>query len=191
MLPLWLFVGLFAAVLGSQASKAKGDTMPKKTKIPLKEEILRSARKWAEARNLPLEWVLATIMLESSGKPNVVGDSGKSYGLMQIHVPAHGPRLAKHGITDFAQLFDVDTNIKIGTEIMRDFLDIIVKLKAAKKWPNDLPEEDLIRVAFKGGKGAVTAVLSGSEPYKNFREKQAIWHDRLKRASEMSGPLVT
>ncbi len=164
--------------------------MPKAKRKPLTEEIIRTARKWAEARKLPVEWVLATIMMESEGQPGVIGDSGNSYGLMQIHVPAHGPRLAKHGITDPKQLFDIDTNIKIGTEIMRDFLDIVRKTRAQKTWARDLPDSDLIRIAFKGGKLAVMAALSGKEPYKNFAAAQAKWHDRLERAATMAGPLV-
>ena len=57
-----------------------------------------AANEWAAWYRVPLEWVLATIIVESGGKPNVRGDAdGRSLGLMQVNVIAHAAELAQGG----------------------------------------------------------------------------------------------
>jgi hypothetical protein len=80
------------------------------------------AAKWAARYEIPLQWILATILAESSGNPNEVGDyhvlpEGASVGLMQVNVSAHGSEMAAQGVTR-AMMFNPDTNIEWGTKIL-------------------------------------------------------------------------
>lgn len=80
------------------------------------------AAKWAAYYEVPLQWVLATILAESGGNPNSVGDyhidpQGASIGLMQVNAVAHRDELAREGLTRDS-LFNPDTNIKWGTMIL-------------------------------------------------------------------------
>lgn len=193
MIPFWIFFGILAALFGSKQAQAKAQakgrySLPSVTKLTT--EIKASAKKWAAARNLPLDWVLATILIESGGNAGITGDGGKSYGLMQINTAVHTARLAKHGYTP-QDMFVVDRNIELGTEIMAEFRQGLKKLLAAKSWPGSYEERDLIRIAYKGGLGTAIKALKGLEPYKGYSVKTQMWHDLLDRVSTMSGPLVS
>jgi hypothetical protein len=85
------------------------------------------AVKWAAFYGVPAQWVLATILAESGGNPNAVGDyhvdpQGASIGLMQINTTAHGSALAAQGLSR-QSLFDPDINIQWGTKILRKCVD--------------------------------------------------------------------
>lgn len=188
MIPFWLFFGILAALLGSKTAQAKGVSLPSVGKLT--SEIKASARKWAAARNLPLDWVLATILIESGGNPGAIGDGGKSYGLMQVNTAVQTDRITKHGYAP-SDMFAVDRNIEIGTEIMADFRQGLKKLLASRSWPGSYEDRDLIRIAYKGGLGTAIRALKGLEPYKNYQAKTKVWHDLLDRVSSVSGPLVS
>lgn len=88
----------------------------------IRPEFVALADKWARAYNVPLQWVLATILSESNGNPNTVGDyhvdpQGASIGLMQVNAVAHGDELARAGLTR-ESLFNPDINIQWGTMIL-------------------------------------------------------------------------
>ncbi len=88
----------------------------------IRPEFVALADKWARAYGLPLQWVLATILSESNGNPNTVGDyhvdpQGASIGLMQVNVVAHADELARAGLTR-ADMFNPDINIQWGTMIL-------------------------------------------------------------------------
>jgi hypothetical protein len=88
----------------------------------IRPEFVALAAKWAAAYQLPLQWVLATILSESGGNPNTVGDyhvdpQGASIGLMQVNVVAHRDELARAGLTR-ADMFNPDINIQWGTMIL-------------------------------------------------------------------------
>jgi hypothetical protein len=93
----------------------------------IRPEFVALAAKWAAYYNVPLQWVLATILAESGGNPNAVGDyhvlpEGASIGLMQVNWRAHGPSLQKQGYMR-ESLFNPDLNIQWGTKILRSCVD--------------------------------------------------------------------
>ena len=63
--------------------------------------------------------IAAHIWTESRGREDALGDAGNSYGLMQIHTPAH-PKFAA-----FPEevRFDPDANIGYGSELLATLLD--------------------------------------------------------------------
>lgn len=83
------------------------------------EEYSALINKWASTYGVPVSWVKAVIMTESSGNPDAyraepaIGDA--SYGLMQLLY-----RTAKGlGYTgDPSGLYDPDTNIQLGTKLI-------------------------------------------------------------------------
>ncbi len=71
-----------------------------------------SAAKWGQhfGVRIPVEWVLAMIMAESSGDPRAVGDNGRSRGLLQVL----DTTAAEMGLADPRRLFDPATGIDYG-----------------------------------------------------------------------------
>ena len=61
-------------------------TIPKQ----LTPQIIQSARNWSQARGIPLQEVLATILVESSGNPRAWANKANedSRGLMQVNIHA-------------------------------------------------------------------------------------------------------
>lgn len=107
-------------ILASARARAGGGPLPVVPNI--RPEFVALAAKWAAAYNLPLQWVLATILSESNGNPNTVGDyhvdpQGASIGLMQVNVVAHRDELARAGLTR-NDMFNPDINIQWGTMIL-------------------------------------------------------------------------
>lgn len=93
----------------------------------LHPQYVALAAKWASFYDIPLQWVLATILAESGGNANAVGDyhvdpQGASIGLMQVNSTAHGSALAAQGLSR-QSLFDPDINIQWGTKILRKCVD--------------------------------------------------------------------
>ena len=101
------------------------------------------ADKAARANGVPLEWVLATIIVESKGKPGVRGDAdGRSVGLMQVNVVAHAKDVT------LAQMLDPAQNIAWGTRYLAQFKDDVLKALGGRAPPAALDE--LTRLAYKG-----------------------------------------
>jgi hypothetical protein len=151
----------------------------------LKPEYVTMARKWAAARGLPLSWVLATILNESSGNPQAIGDQGRSYGLMQVNHTAHPDRLARYGIAKEG-LFDPETNIRMGTEIMREFYDSLIKALAGRKPPADIGV--LVRLMYRGPALVLKAIRENPprDPTPTFpggSESAVAWANALNRVS--------
>jgi hypothetical protein len=61
-------------------------------------------------------WLSCVIRRESNGQAGAVGDRGTSYGLTQIHVPAHRPLLREMGLRP-ADLKNGRTNLKVARKI--------------------------------------------------------------------------
>jgi Transglycosylase SLT domain len=76
------------------------------------EEAVRDANRKHPGAHITKNYVLATIMRESSGNPNAEGDGGTSLGLMQIN-DAHG--LSR------ADRFDPETSIRFATNLMAGY----------------------------------------------------------------------
>ncbi len=120
------------------------------------------ADKWAKRRGLPLNWVLATILVESGGKPNVAGDAdGRSAGLMQVNTVAHADEMARAGVTR-AQMFQPATNVEWGTKYMREFRDKVLMALGGRTPP--LPIDYIVRLAYKGPETVYGVLRRGGNP---------------------------
>lgn len=145
---------------------------------------VKLAAKWADFYELPLQWVLATILAESGGKPNTVGDyhvlpEGASIGLMQINVHAHGPDMAKLGVTR-EMLFDPDINIQWGTKILRKCVDRVVN--ALRGRPGDVALFSRLCYTGVNTPGAITA---GNDPLScpSCAQSTKNWDARMRQAA--------
>jgi hypothetical protein len=67
--------------------------------------------------------IMAVCERESCCTANIMGDNGKAYGIMQIQVRWVQDKLAAHGYTNETMLY-AQPNIVIGTEILKDYLDM-------------------------------------------------------------------
>lgn len=125
-------------------------------------QAVASAWKYSLRRGLPFRWVLATIMVESGGNPNSVGDAGgRSKGLMQVNTVAHAKELAQAGVRP-EDLHNVDTGIDWGTRVMKD---ILAKVDAALAGHHvQTPRDVTLRLAYKGPKTVEKTIRSGGEP---------------------------
>lgn len=123
---------------------------------------VQQAQKWARRRGLPLEWVLATILVESGGKPNVRGDAdGRSLGLMQVNVVAHAKEMAAAGVS-MQQMLDPATNIEWGTKYLRQFRDDVLVALGGRNPP--IPIDYIVRLAYKGPSTVLAALRKGENP---------------------------
>lgn len=123
---------------------------------------VQSARKWATLYRVPFEWVLATILVESGGKPNVRGDAdGRSLGLMQVNVVAHAAEMAQAGVTA-TQMLDPDTNIHWGTKYLRQFTDLVQGALGGR--PPPIPLDEIVRLSYKGPATVVKVLQQGGNP---------------------------
>ena len=131
--------------------------------MPVK--AVQSAWSWSRRRGLPFAWVLATIMVESGGNPNSVGDAGgRSKGLMQVNTVAHAGDLAKAGVRP-EDLHKIDTGVEWGTWAMKDIYDkhVLAPLAAAPR-PIHTPKDVSMRLAYKGPGPVEHAIRTGHEP---------------------------
>lgn len=149
------------------------------------------ADKWAKRRGLPLDWVLATILVESGGKPGSVGDDGKSIGLMQINVVTsdHARELAAAGVTR-AQMFQPATNIEWGTKYMREFRDKVLIALGRRTPP--IPLDYIVRLAYKGPAPVYSVLRRGGNPATELSwapDALRNWHEKmaLVRSAEARG----
>lgn len=69
--------------------------------------------------DVPPEMIKAMIERESRFQPDVLGDHGTSYGLMQIKPKWHKARMARLGVTD---LLDPYSNILVGCDLMHELI---------------------------------------------------------------------
>jgi hypothetical protein len=165
-----LAVGAFTgAAVAASKRKAPGSGKPATRPDGLSAVIDQLARKWAKARGLPAAWVLSTIMVESGGDPNRVVQNAKeaSYGLMQINTNAHRARLDKYGVNTPQQLLDPDTNIKIGTEILREAWDNVAQALGGQTPPG--PLDVLVRYSYVGPLATRTMLQQGKHPREALR----------------------
>jgi len=123
---------------------------------------IQAAAKWAKTRGVPLDWVLATIQVESSGNPRAAGDAdGRSRGLMQVNVVAHAAELKAAGVAP-ERLFDPITNIEWGTKYLREFRDAVTAASGTRPLP--APLDVLTRLAYKGPSAVYGALRRGQNP---------------------------
>lgn len=160
MLPLVLLglVGVAAAAVGlTQGPKLQH--VAAGLGLPL--SYVQAASKWAKRRGLPLDWVLATILVESGGNARVAGDAdGRSAGLMQVNTVAHAAEMRAAGVSR-AQMFDPETNIEWGTKYLVRFRD---KVKAAAVHGLPAALDELTRLAYKGPAAVESVLHRGGNP---------------------------
>jgi hypothetical protein len=161
-------------------------TIPKQLTL----EIVNSARKWAQARGVPLQEVLATILVESSGNPRAWANKAteNSRGLMQVNINVWQPLLAKNGMT-IDDLWDVDKNIQIGTLIYAQYRKEVQTLIAQSGVPQSAPIDVLTRLYYKGPAYVKNKILAGqdaSHPYKDAEKAVANWQTAMNKVSAVA-----
>lgn len=125
-------------------------------------DAVASAWKWSKKRGLPFPWVLATIMVESGGKPSSVGDAGgRSKGLMQVNTVAHAGELARAGLRP-DDMHKIDTGVEWGTKVMQDIYDDVKKALVGHHVQT--PVDVTLRLAYKGPATVTSAIAHGKEP---------------------------
>jgi len=157
--------------------------MPKQLTL----DIINSARKWAQLRGVPLQEVLATILVESSGKPRAWAHNEKedSRGLMQVNVNAWASYLKQIGMT-VADLWDIDKNIQVGTYIYAKYRAEVQRLIAQAGCPQTAPIDVLTRLYYKGPayvKSKILACKDASRPYVNADKAIANWQAAMSKVS--------
>lgn len=163
-------------------------TIPKQ----LTQEIINSARNWSQARGIPLQEVLATILVESSGNPRAWANKANedSRGLMQVNIRAWSSLLTQNGMT-VEDLWNVDKNIQIGTYIYAQYRkkvqDLIAKYGCAAA--QNAPIATLTRLYYKGPAYVETMIkecgpkLAAMHPYLNAEAAVANWNSAMTKTS--------
>lgn len=180
-----------AVISYDPATPSRGGYMPA-TVIPkqLSGEIVASARKWAQARGIPVQEVLATILVESSGKPRAWANlkTEDSRGLMQVNVRAWKPLLTQNGMT-VDDLWDIDKNIMIGTLIYAKYRNEVQALISQSGCPQSAPIDVLTRLYYKGPayvKSKILACKDASNPYKNADKAIANWQAAMSKVASIA-----
>ena len=88
--------------------------------VPLTEEQQREIQGYAHQKNVPYEIVLGVMYAESNFRPEAVGDSGNSLGIMQVQPKWHAWRLEETGGSDWMDAVD---NAKVGIHILAEKLE--------------------------------------------------------------------
>jgi hypothetical protein len=92
------------------------DQQPKLDPI-LSQTIAKSIHKYSKEFNIPAELIVAIITVESAFIPTSTS-SANCVGLMQINPKAHPEKIEGFEIH---QLYYIDTNIKIGCRILKEY----------------------------------------------------------------------
>lgn len=144
-------------------------------------EIVALAKKWAARRGLPAEWVLATIKLESGGKSCLVGDQGRSVGLMQVNAVAHEKLLEGLGLSR-GDLFRPEANIAAGTAVLRREWE---RVHAATGGRSDVPMGTLVALAYWGPGPTLKALQAGRDPREENPRRVARWNAALSETAAL------
>ena len=94
------------------------------------EEIMTSVHRWAKKFNVDKKLILAVVKIESGFNKYAISSSG-AFGLMQVIPSWHKEKVirARDTLGD-PNLFSVDTNIYIGTWILKDCIKKYVDIYA-------------------------------------------------------------
>lgn len=87
--------------------------------VPLTEDLQDHIFEVCEKYSVDAGLVMAMIRKESTFNPDIVGDSGRSFGLMQIQPRWHQERMDKLGVTD---LLDPYQNIVVGVDYIAELI---------------------------------------------------------------------
>lgn len=86
--------------------------------IPLSDELQHTVMELADRYGLCHELILAVIMTESSGRPDMTGDEGDAVGLMQIQPKWYQELISDTGL----DVYKPAENVELGIIILRDFI---------------------------------------------------------------------
>jgi soluble lytic murein transglycosylase-like protein len=176
-----------AGIVVAAVGLTQVDTQRVAAGLGLPVSYVQSARKWSTWYRVPFEWVLATILVESNGKPHVTGDDGKSVGLMQVNVVANAKDLAAAGVTP-SQMFDPDTNIRFGTMYLRQFTDAVKQALGGRTPP--VPLSWIVRLYYKGPKYVLDVLHRGGNPATALSwapEALRRWNAAIERVGALTG----
>lgn len=81
-------------------------------------EVAASIHRHTRSNRIEPELVVAMIKVESGGDPRAVSPK-RAVGLMQVHYPAWGKALG----VSYDELFEIDTNIGAGIQILSHYLE--------------------------------------------------------------------
>lgn len=88
--------------------------------VPLEHDLQLLIFNLCEERGIDPAIIIAMIYRESSFRPHVIGDSGRSYGLMQIMPRWNKDRMKELGCND---LLDPYQNVTVGIDCFADYYD--------------------------------------------------------------------
>lgn len=88
--------------------------------VPLDYELQYHIINESKVYDIDPAIVFAMIERESSFRADVIGDNGKSFGLMQIMKHHHEDRMEKLGVTD---LLDEYQNVMVGIDFLAELID--------------------------------------------------------------------
>ena len=88
--------------------------------IPLEYELQQYVVQLCREKNIDAELVFAIIEKESTYNADLLGDNGRSVGLMQIQPRWHQAEMKKLGCTD---LSDPYQNVRVGVEILSELIN--------------------------------------------------------------------
>lgn len=88
--------------------------------VPLSEDLQDHIFKECEKHGIDPAIIVSMIKRESNYRAKVTGDSGQSYGLMQIQLKWHRDRMGKLGVTD---LLDPYQNVTVGIDYLAELID--------------------------------------------------------------------
>lgn len=130
--------------------------------IPVEEELQEWIYTYCIERNISPALVMAIIEKESNYNAGVIGDTGNSYGLMQIYKNYHTDRMERLGITD---LLDAKQNVQVGVDYLQELF-------------GDNQEPEWVLNAYNGGRAYANRKEAAGED-----TKYSI--DVLSRAAEL------
>lgn len=185
----WLLLVLVVAWLlmrskGSSEPKVAGD---KPTKKPVAESLQDAAKRIALENDIPPCWLQATAELESSWRPSVTGDDGRSIGLVQVNYAAQINLLREMGYSDLGpngeilgtrepkkeDLLDPIYSLQVGARILKDLKTRALKMLAKKSNKANLGQ--IVRSAYKGPAKVWTALEMGVDVRTVYPETIARW----------------
>lgn len=88
--------------------------------VPLEDELQDYIIETCEEKGIDPAIVMAMIDKESKFTIDIVGDKGRSFGLMQIQPRWHEERMKRLGVTD---LLDPYQNVTVGIDILGELLE--------------------------------------------------------------------
>lgn len=112
-----------------------------------------------------------------------MNDKGEdSVGLMQINNAVHSDLLASLGLTR-ASLFDPNTNIMVGTKLLRDAYDTVINALKGRTPPTNIGV--LTRLAYKGPNRIASILKQGENPAIRDPVEVNAWNRALAETSAL------